>query len=207
MNTAKIGESVNPGLVVNDTEQTQKTETPKEFEIPETSVDAAAIYTRSRETNLSARARVVNIADPDKVAKMKAEAEEKTKSLQNLVEKMFTKQWKTSMQAKGLAAFYKNLQVDEKTRLQAQKDIADDGYWGVEKTSDRLVDFAKALAGDDAELAEKMKDAIKKGFEEAQAEWGEALPEISRKTLDATMSKMDEYIEGLKEKLIDKGEK
>ena len=39
--------------------------------------------------------------------------------------------------------------MDEKTRLQAQKDIAEDGYWGVEQTSERLVSFAKALSGGD----------------------------------------------------------
>lgn len=206
MNTAKIGESVNPALVVNDTTQAAKNEAPQEAETTETVEDAAAIYTKSKETDLTAQSRTVGIADPEKVFKMKAEAEEKTKALQTLVEKMFKKQGTTSMQAKGLAEFYKNLKVDKETQLQAQKDIADDGYWGVEQTSDRLVDFAKALAGDDAELAAKMKDAIKQGFEEAQADWGEDLPDISKKTLDAAMSKMDEYIEGLKEKLVNKEE-
>ena len=38
-------------------------------------------------------------------------------------------------------------------KAQAQKDIDEDGYWGVKQTSQRLFDFASALAGDDVENA------------------------------------------------------
>ena len=37
------------------------------------------------------------------------------------------------------------------------------GYWGVEKTSDRILDFAKALAGNDPSKAQKLLDAFKEG--------------------------------------------
>lgn len=57
--------------------------------------------------------------------------------------------------------------VDEATRAQAQADIADDGYWGVDQTSDRILDFAKALSGNDPGKADLLLDAFKKGFKEA----------------------------------------
>ena len=57
-----------------------------------------------------------------------------------------------------------NYTVDAATKLQAQADIAEDGYWGVEKTSDRIIDFAKALTGGDPDKIEEMRDAFKKGF-------------------------------------------
>ena len=50
--------------------------------------------------------------------------------------------------------------VDAATKAQAQKDISEDGYYGVKQTSERLFDFASALAGDDVEKMKKMQTAI-----------------------------------------------
>ena len=52
----------------------------------------------------------------------------------------------------------------EATRAQAQADIADDGYWGVDQTSDRILDFAKALSGNDPEKLIFFLTLFKKGF-------------------------------------------
>ena len=88
-----------------------------------------------------------------------------------------------------------NFEADAETIAQAQADIAEDGYWGVEQTSDRMVDFAKALTGGDSSKIEEMRDAIKQGFEEAKKLWGGELPEISQKTYEATMEKLDKWAE------------
>ena len=85
-----------------------------------------------------------------------------------------------------------NFTVDATTKAQAQADIADDGYWGVEQTSDRIIDFAKALAGDDADQLEKMRSAFEKGYKQAEKTWGGKLPDISQKTYDAVMKKFDD---------------
>lgn len=97
---------------------------------------------------------------------------------------------------KGLKSIFEQMQVDEETAAQAQEDISEDGYWGVEKTSDRLVDMAIALSGNDNSKADLLMDAIKKGYEEAGAAWGDELPEISKQTLDATMEKMNQWKSG-----------
>lgn len=86
-----------------------------------------------------------------------------------------------------------NFTVSADVKAQAQKDIADDGYWGVNQTSDRIVDFAKALVGDDPEKAEKMRAAFEKGFKAATKSWGSKLPDISQRTYDAVMDKFDEW--------------
>ena len=52
-----------------------------------------------------------------------------------------------------------NFTVDANTKAQAQKDIAEDGYWGVTQTSQRLFDFACALAGDDVDKMKEMQAA------------------------------------------------
>ena len=83
--------------------------------------------------------------------------------------------------------------VDAQTKAQAQADISEDGYWGVNQTSDRILDFAKALASDDPEKADKMMEAFKEGYKKAEEMWGGKLPEISQKTYDAVLSKFEAW--------------
>ena len=86
--------------------------------------------------------------------------------------------------------------VSADVKAQAQADIAEDGYWGVEQTSDRILDFAKALSGDDPDKADAMLEAFKKGFEQATKAWGEKLPDISQRTYDAVVEKFNKWKNG-----------
>ena len=81
--------------------------------------------------------------------------------------------------------------VDAATKAQAEADIAEDGYWGVEQTSDRILDFAKALSGNDPDKADELLEAFKKGFKQATGSWGKELPDISQRTYDAVVEKFD----------------
>ncbi|MGN0291831.1 MAG: hypothetical protein ACI4C5_07855, partial [Lachnospiraceae bacterium] len=63
-------------------------------------------------------------------------------------------------------------------------------------TSDRIVEFAKALSGGDPEKADEMLAAFKKGFEQATAAWGKELPDISSRTYDAVVKKFDAWKNG-----------
>lgn len=83
------------------------------------------------------------------------------------------------------------VEVDEETRAEARALISEEGYWGVEKTSERIFQMAVAGAGGDTEKLEQIKAAIDKGFEMAEEAWGGTLPEISQKTYDAVMEKLD----------------
>ena len=47
-----------------------------------------------------------------------------------------------------------NLTIDEAAKKKAQEEISEDGYWGVKQTSDRILDFAKALSGNDSSKAD-----------------------------------------------------
>lgn len=84
-------------------------------------------------------------------------------------------------------------EVDEATQKQAQEDISEDGYWGVKQTSQRLFDFASALAGDDVDKMKSMQKAMEKGFGEATKLWGKDLPQISQDTLKAANKLFDDY--------------
>lgn len=127
------------------------------------------------------------------VATMKKELSTKNEQLQNLVTKLLGKQ---AGKYTKLADLFKDIQADPATIEQAQKDIADDGYWGVEQTSDRLVSMAQALSGGDTSKADTLIVAIKKGFDEATEAWGDKLPDICQKTIDAAVKKMEAWRDG-----------
>jgi hypothetical protein len=86
-----------------------------------------------------------------------------------------------------------NFTVDAATKAQAQKDIAEDGYWGVQQTSERIFDFAKALTGGDPEKMEEMREAFEKGFQQATKAWGDELPDICKQTKEAVNKLFDDY--------------
>lgn len=133
------------------------------------------------------------------VNKMKADAEEHTKQLQNIVQQLMSKQTQTF----GIASdndMWKFLasgkfEVDEATKLQAQEDVSEDGYWGVKQTSNRILDFATALTGGDPSKIEEMREAFKKGYKQAEKTWGGELPDISKQTYDAVMAGFDKMAE------------
>lgn len=136
-------------------------------------------------------------ADAATIEKLKADAEARYSQMASLVEKLMTKQGNTSKIA-SLSDLMKGVvdgtvEVDEETVAQAKKDVADDGYWGVDQTADRIVSFAKALTGGDASKVEEMRKAVEKGYKEATKTWGDKLPEISKKTLDKVNELMDKW--------------
>ncbi len=79
---------------------------------------------------------------------------------------------------------------------QAKKDVADGGYWSAEKTSERLVEFAKAISGGDTKQKDALVAAIKEGFKQAEDLWGGKLPQISQDTYRLTMEKLDNWAKG-----------
>ena len=87
----------------------------------------------------------------------------------------------------------KNINFETMTTEEAQELISEDGYFGVDQTSQRIVDFAISGFGNDPSRLQEMKDAIDKGFKEAQSAFGGALPEISQQTYDAIMEKLDAF--------------
>ncbi len=132
------------------------------------------------------------------IAQMKADTEARMTQLTDLVKKMMSQQGQTIGLADDMWKFLAkgDFEVDADTKAQAQADIAEDGYWGVEQTSERILDFAKALSGDNPEKADLLLDAFKKGFEEATGAWGQDLPEISQKTYDAVVEKFEAWKNG-----------
>lgn len=130
------------------------------------------------------------------VTKLKQQQASHTQQLQDLVNKLLGKQ---ADKYTSLADMFKNITVDPATAAQAQKDIGEDGYWGVNQTSDRLVEMAQALSGGDATKADQMINAIKKGYEQAAKAWGGELPDICQKTVDASIEKLNKWRDSMNE--------
>ncbi len=136
-------------------------------------------------------------ANEEIINKLKLDAQNRIDQLQNIVNQLISKQADASGKATDIWGFLREgkFTVDPETKAQAQADIAEDGYWGVKQTSDRIIDFAMALTGGDPSKVESMRDAFKKGYEQAEETWGGKLPEISQRTYDAVMKRFDELAE------------
>lgn len=135
--------------------------------------------------------------DTELIAKLKADADARLSQFKSLVEQMMANQGKTLGKADSIWSFLASgdFTVDPAVKAQAEKDIADDGYWGVDQTSSRIVDFATALTGGDPSKIDAMRDAFKEGFDQATKTWGKKLPDISQRTYQAVMDKFDQLVE------------
>ena len=169
-----------------------KEKTSAEEATTKTTEDTGVIYEHSTDTNTSSTKKTYK-PDTALINKLKADADARTSQLRSLVEQMMGKQATTYGNANDIWSFLRsgNYTVDPATKAQAQADIAEDGYWGVTQTSDRIIQFATALTGGDPDKIEAMRDAFKKGYAQAEKTWGGSLPEISQKTYDAVMEKFD----------------
>lgn len=156
--------------------------------------EQAAVYEKSADTK-KATYSVAKMSEKDRaalVSQLKSEQADRQQQLVSIVNDMMLKQagaqdsvWKFLASGK--------FEVDAATKAQAKQDISEDGYYGVKQTSERLFDFAMALAGDDVDKMKEMQAAVEKGFKLATKAWGRDLPEISHQTLDATNKLFEEY--------------
>lgn len=173
---------------------TDTTEKTKEAGTAAVREDVAAVYEKGT--------KITDMSEEDRaslVKQLEADLQAHKESLINLVKQMLGKQSKTYAQsvsgddensiwrflAKG------DYEVDAETQAAAKEAISEDGYWGVKQTSDRIVKYALALAGNDPEKLDTMIDAVKKGFKQAEKAWGSTMPSITGQTYDAIMEKFD----------------
>ena len=151
--------NVNGASSVNATyaaDSAKKTETTSKEEIQKEET-AAAVYEKSSESEKKATYSINKMSAEDRAAlveKLKQENLNQQNQLVSIVSQMLSKQGKASNLSQMFSP--ENLKnVSAEDIAQAKKDISEDGYWGVKQTSQRLFDFASALAGDDVD---KMKD-------------------------------------------------
>ncbi len=162
--------------------------------------DTAAVYEKSSNDEKISNNYGKNTDRTALVQQLKADQEKMISNLYEIVMKTITGQgssfaiasqddmWKFLAEGKFTA--------DPETIAQAKEDISENGYWGVNQTSDRIVDFAIALSGGDTSKADELLAAFKKGYEQATGTWGKDLPDISSRTYDAVLEKFQAWKDG-----------
>ncbi|MCL2222765.1 MAG: hypothetical protein FWC20_10595 [Oscillospiraceae bacterium] len=90
-----------------------------------------------------------------------------------------------------------NLQLNDAERAEAQALVAEDGFFGVSQTTDRIMDFAMAMVGQNAspDQIEEMRSAVQRGFDDVARMFGgfDNLPQVTRDTHAAIMAQFDDW--------------
>ncbi len=160
--------------------------------------EAGAVYEGSTQPEKKATYSVNKMSAEERaqlVSQLKADAEARESQFVSMVQQMMSQQTNAFGQANDIWKFLASgkFTVDPATKLQAQQDIAEDGYYGVNQTASRIFDFASALAGDDVEKMKEMQAAFEKGFKQAEETWGGKLPDISYETQKKVTEMFEEY--------------
>lgn len=128
--------------------------------------------------------------DSETIAALKAETDRNYQTMLNMLRQVLKGQGINYQEAYLKAG---SIKIDKATQAKAQAAIAEDGPMGVNAVATRIIDFAKALTNGDPAKAEEMRAAIKKGFNEVKSMFGGKLPDISNKTYDEIMKRLDEW--------------
>ena len=89
---------------------------------------------------------------------------------------------------------YEGKPITELSKEEANELVGEDGFFGVNQTSQRVANFVFAFSNNDTELLTKGREGVLKGFEDAKNAWGGELPEISYKTQTKTLELIDAKI-------------
>ena len=98
---------------------------------------------------------------------------------------------------------YDGLPIAELTPEEAEALVADDGIFGIAKTSERLSQFVLMGAGDDIDMLRAGRVGILEGYNQAQELWGGELPEISQLTLQKALEQIDAKMAALGYSAVD----
>lgn len=146
---------------------------------------------------------IIKMSDAERaelVAKLKEEQEKNMSKMFDFVRDTLAAQGTTFAQTDDMWKFIASGEytVDEATKTEAQAAIAEDGFYGVKQTSERIFEFALALTGGDEKQMKKMEEAIAEGFKAAEEAWGGKLPSITEETNAAIKQKFEDYYASLK---------
>lgn len=98
---------------------------------------------------------------------------------------------------------YSGKNINELSTDEASQLVSEDGFFGISQTSTRLADFVLSGGGNDVEKLKAGRSGIIDGFKQAEALWGDKLPDISYKTLDKALEMIDKQIESLGANALD----
>ena len=194
MNVAGVTSAAGAYTEYQDTTKTKSEEIVKTEENKNSDVNGV-VYEKSNEPEKKAIYTINKMSAEDRAAlvqQLKQEEMNRRNQLSSLVQQMLTGQAGVAKLSELFTPDrLKNVSAED--IMKAKEDVSEDGYWGVKQTSQRLFDFASALAGDDVEKMKEMQEAMKKGFEMATKAWGGELPAICQDTITAADKLFEDY--------------
>lgn len=189
---------INANMAYLSTQKAQASQKPVEANETEKKPEVAAEFIKSDDV----ANKTYNKLDRETaIAEMKLMDKQRMDSFNNLLKSMLVKQGeKSNMSIKDMD-FY----VSDADAAAAAKAIEDGGEYSVDAVAGRILDMAKSLAGGDPSKIDMLKNAVIKGFGEAEKAFGQKMPDITSKTYDAVMKGFDEWAnEGKTEEVPEK---
>jgi len=92
---------------------------------------------------------------------------------------------------------YDGKPIAELTQDEATELVSEDGFFGIDKTAERLSDFVLSGGGSDEERLRAGRSGIIEGFKQAESMWGGKLPQISYDTIDKALATIDEAMSNM----------
>ena len=122
--------------------------------------------------------------------------EQRTQAFVSMIQKMFEAQGNSGFLS--VADIRKNISLNftQEDIEAAKESVSDGGFYSVDAVSTRIMDMAMALAGDNPDKIELMRDAVIKGFGQAAKTLGlkeDDMPDITRNTYKEVMKRFDDW--------------
>lgn len=128
--------------------------------------------------------------------------EQRTQAFVSMIEKMFQSQSNSEFLSVGDITKNISLNFSKEDIEAAKESISDGGFYSVDSVSTRIMDMAKALAGDDPSKIAIMRDAVTKGFGQAAKTLHlkeDDMPEITKNTFSEVMKRFDDWEDSYKQ--------
>ena len=98
---------------------------------------------------------------------------------------------------------YEGKPIAQLSQDEAKALVADDGFFGIDKTAQRIADFVINGSGGEESLLRAGRSGIMQGFEDAQKAWGSKLPDISQKTIEKATDLINQKMSDLGYSVLD----
>ncbi|MES2073633.1 MAG: hypothetical protein V4488_24985 [Pseudomonadota bacterium] len=133
------------------------------------------------------------LAKPTQSSDLRAMLEESDRKAQQIIDLIRPLIEQQGLNLSKVVSGEQKLSADPATIAAAKDAISEDGEFGVRKTAERILSFAKGSIGDDPGKLDAVRAAVEKGFKEASDILGGSLPEISQQTLKAIQAEFERW--------------
>ena len=100
---------------------------------------------------------------------------------------------------------YEGKPIGKLSKEEATELVSEDGFFGIQQTSDRIADFVINSSAGDENLMRAGREGMLLGFEQAEKMWGSELPKISQETMKVAIEKVDKAMIEAGFSIIDTG--